>query len=104
MQILVNTDSNIAGHESLEAMVSATVADALEHFADDVTRVEVHLSDENAGKGGEDDLKCVMEARLAGHQPLAVTHKAPSLDLAVAGAAEKLEHAVGNLLGRLRSR
>lgn len=104
MQVLVNTDASVEGREALERSVAATVEDALERFAQDVTRVEVHLSDENAAKGGSNDKRCMMEARLAGHQPLAVSHKAPSMDLAVDGAAQKLQHAIGNTLGRLRSK
>ena len=104
MQVLVNTDASVQAPESLEQRVAAVVEDALERFEQDITRVEVHLSDENAAKGGGDDKRCLMEARLAGHQPLVVSHKAPSMELAVTGAAEKLQHAVGNTLGRLRDR
>jgi len=104
MQVLVNTDASVEGRESLEQAVAAVVEDALERFEQDITRVEVHLSDENAEKGGSNDKRCMMEARLAGHQPLAVSHKAPSMELAVDGAAEKLQHAVGNTLGRLRDK
>jgi ribosome-associated translation inhibitor RaiA len=104
MQVLVNTDASVEGREALEQEVAAIVGDALEHYERDITRVEVHLSDENAGKGGADDKRCLIEARLAGHQPLAVSHKAPSMQLAVDGAAEKLQNLIGNTLGRLRSK
>jgi hypothetical protein len=36
--------------------------------------VEVHLSDENGKKGGSHDKRCMMEARLEGHQRGALTH------------------------------
>jgi ribosome-associated translation inhibitor RaiA len=104
MQVLVNTDASVEGRETLEQQVAAVVTDALDRFARDITRVEVHLSDENAAKGGSHDKRCLMEARLSGHQPLAVSHKAPSMQLAVDGAAEKLQTAIGNTLGRLRSK
>jgi ribosome-associated translation inhibitor RaiA len=104
MQVLVNTDASVEGREALEQEVAAVVGDALEHYEQEITRVEVHLSDENAGKGGSDDKRCLMEARLAGHQPLAVSHKAPSMQLAVDGAAAKLNNLVGNTLGRLRDK
>ncbi|MFU8817829.1 MAG: HPF/RaiA family ribosome-associated protein [Pseudomonadales bacterium] len=104
MQVLVNTDASIEGRESMEQEVAAVVSHALERFERDITRVEVHLSDENAGRGGESDKRCLMEARLTGRQPLAVSHKAGSMRLAVDGAAEKLQTAVGNMLGRLRDR
>jgi hypothetical protein len=104
MQVLVRTDASVEGRESLEEMVSEVVSGAMDRFEQDITRVEVHLSDENSAKGGSDDKRCMMEARPAGHQPIAVTHKAPSVRLAVEGAAGKLQTAVGNALGRLRDR
>jgi ribosome-associated translation inhibitor RaiA len=104
MQVLVNTDASVQGRESLEQEVAAVVGDALSNFERDVTRVEVHLSDENADKGGSSDKRCMMEARLAGRPPLAVSHKAPTMRLAVDGAADKLQTAIGNTLGRLRGR
>lgn len=104
MQVLVNTDASVEGRETLEKTVAAVVEAALERFEQDITRVEVHLSDENAAKGGSHDKRCLMEARLAGRQPLAVSHKAPSMELAVDGAAEKLQAAIGSTLGRLRNR
>ncbi len=102
MQVLVNTDSSVQGRESLEKMVAATVEDDMERFGDDITRVEVHLSDENAAKGGGDDKRCMMEARLEGRQPTAVTHRAATVAEAVDGAADKLERSIRSNLGRLR--
>jgi ribosome-associated translation inhibitor RaiA len=104
MQVLVNTDASVEGREALEQEVAAVVADALDRFERDITRVEVHLSDENAAKGGSNDKRCLMEARLSGQQPLAVSHKAPTMRQAVDGAADKLQTAIGNTLGRLRSK
>jgi hypothetical protein len=42
-----------------------------------------------------------MEARLAHHQPLAVTQHAQSLDEAFRGAAEKLRRSLDSTVGRL---
>jgi len=103
MQILLNTDRNIEGHEALATRVSEEVESALKRFSDRITRVEVHLSDENSDKkGGNDDMRCVMEARLEGRQPVAVTHHAATLDQAVDGAADKLASLIESTLGRLR--
>ncbi|MBE9122501.1 HPF/RaiA family ribosome-associated protein [Tychonema sp. LEGE 07199] len=67
-----------------------------------ITHVDVHLSDENSDKkGGDDDMRCTIEARLKGHQPLAVTHQAATLDQAVDGAADKLTRLIDSTLGRL---
>ncbi len=100
MLIQVNTDNHIVGREELVAKVEASVAATLDRFADQITRVEVHLTDENAQKGGNDK-RCLMEARLAGMQPVAASHQAGSLIEAVDGAAEKLETMLGRTLDKL---
>lgn len=103
MKILVNTDRNIEGREQLAAQVISTVEGALSRFSHQITRVEVHLSDVNSdSKGGNDDLRCLMEARLEGRQPIAVTHQAATVDQAIDGAAEKLKSLIESTLGRLR--
>jgi ribosome-associated translation inhibitor RaiA len=104
MQIQVNTDRHVEGGEDFAAQVQATVENAVANYADRITRIEVHLSDENSVKGGANDMRCVLEARLSGLQPIAVTHQAESLQLAVDGAAEKLENALRSTLGRLAER
>ena len=103
MQIQINTDRHIEGHEALAAQISGIVESALSRISDSITRVEVHLSDENsAKKGGNDDIRCVMEARLEGRQPSAVTHQAATVDQAVDGAAEKLTRMIESTLRQLR--
>ena len=49
MQIQINTDHNLRGHESPAESVRAAVEQALSRFSEHITRVEVHLADENAG-------------------------------------------------------
>ncbi|WP_216593877.1 hypothetical protein [Thioflavicoccus mobilis] len=44
----------------------------------------------------------MMEARLEGRQPIAITHQATTIDLAVNGAADKLASAIESNLGRPR--
>ncbi len=101
MKIQLNTDVNIEGSEALAAQVSATVEQALERFSEHITRVEVHLSDENAGKNGQRDHRCMLEARLEGRQPVAVSDQAATLEQAVHGAAHKLARLLDSTLGRL---
>jgi len=101
MKIQLNTDVHIVGTEAIAAQVSATVEQALERFSAHITRVEVHLSDENGGKSGPHDQRCMLEARLEGRQPVAVTDHAATLDQAVQGAAQKLAHLLDSTLGRL---
>jgi hypothetical protein len=104
MQVQVNTDHNIKGHEALATSVRSTVEGALRRSSDHITRVEVHLSDENGDKRGQNDKRCVMEARLEGREPVAVTCEAATVDEAVNGAAGELTRLVDGILGRLHDR
>ncbi len=98
MHVQVNTDNQIEGHERMIQYTQKLVGGALERFGDWVTRVEVHLTDENsAAKDVGNDKRCVMEARIAGRQPSAVTHFAPSIDEALNGALVKLEKVLNNM-------
>jgi ribosome-associated translation inhibitor RaiA len=103
MQVLTNTDRSVAGSAALSAQVEASVRDVLGRFSHQVTRVEVHLSDENAQKGGADDKRCLIEARLQGRPPTAVSHRASTMRLAIDGAAAKLARALESTIARLRS-
>ena len=89
MQIQVNTDHSIHGGERLAAYVTTELASSLARFDRWLTRVEVHFSVDAAGR--TDDKRCVIEARPAGAQPVAVTHHGGSVDDAYNGAAQKLE-------------
>jgi ribosome-associated translation inhibitor RaiA len=102
MHIQVNTDRNIEGREALSAHVNTVVTNALSHVSEHVTRVEVHLSDENGQKKSDNDKRCMMEARLGHIQPIAVTHQTDNLDQAIRGASDKLIRSIESHIGKLR--
>jgi len=102
MQIQTNTDHSITGSEGLAAQATAIIESTLARFSDQITRVEIHLSDENGARGGVEDKRCMMEARLEGRQPIAVTHRAATVQQAMDGAADKLKQSIESTLGRLR--
>jgi ribosome-associated translation inhibitor RaiA len=105
MQIELSTDGNIDGREALATQIDEVVKNALSRFSDQITRVEVHLSDQNSDKKeGDDDMRCMMEARLEGRKPIAVTNHAATVDQAFDGAAEKLARLIESTLGRLHDR
>ena len=79
------------------------VENTLGHLADHIARIEVHISDENSSKKGAQDKRCMMEARLEGHQPVAVTDDAETIGKAVSGAAGKLKSALDHTIGRLNA-
>lgn len=105
MQIQINTDHNIEAHEALASHVSTVVENAVDQFSDHVTRVEVHLSDEHGPtkdrKSGRNGKRCMMEVRLEGYHPVAVTAHADTVHQSIESAADKLVHLVESTLGRL---
>ncbi len=70
MHIQINTDKNISGDAAVAQRVEETLNHVLARFSDQVTRLEVHLSDVNStSKSGVMDKRCMLEARLAGLAP-----------------------------------
>lgn len=105
MLVQINTDRNIEGPEELATRVEAKIRSAADRYGNRLTRVEAHLGDENSGqKAAANDKRCLLEARAAGLRPIAVSHQADSLDLAIDGALDKLERALESTLGRLKER
>ncbi len=102
MQIQINTDSNLNVRQPFADELKTEVLDKLSRYVDQVTRVEVHLSDVNAARATPADKRCTMEARIDGRPPIAVHHEAQSLRQAVHGAADKLLRAIDSSLGRLQ--
>jgi ribosome-associated translation inhibitor RaiA len=102
MQVLVNSNHHIVGGEDLTERVRGVVEGRLERFAGRITRVEVHLNDLNGSKLGERDKRCMMEARVGGMKPIAVSHEAPTLTEAIHVAADKLERALDHSFGKLQ--
>lgn len=105
MQILIHADHYTDGNADRAERYESAIRDSLERFSERLTRVEAHLSDENSDtKSGALDKKCLLETRIAGHQPLAVSHQAPTMDQAVKGAMDKMKHSLDSTLGRLNQR
>ncbi|GGJ81779.1 HPF/RaiA family ribosome-associated protein [Pseudomonas matsuisoli] len=102
MQILVNGNSSVAIPIPFQERIRASIEAQVGRYDDHLTRIEVHLNDENGGKSGAQDKRCQIEARVKAHEPLSVSHKADSFDLAIDGAAGKLGHALDHTLGKLR--
>jgi Sigma 54 modulation protein / S30EA ribosomal protein len=112
MQVLVDSDHHIASGGDLTQRVQGVVEGRLDRYGGRITRVSVHLHDLNgdtnggrAGQLGARDarrtLRCLMEVRLGGMMPLAVSHEAPTLAEAIHVAADKLERALDHALGKL---
>lgn len=96
MQVQVRTDDNIQGGESLIEWTQQETLSKLSRFREYLTRVEIYFSDTNAGKGGGDDKRCVIEARPANHQPLSAQADAAKVSEAFNAAMDKLVRVVGD--------
>jgi len=98
MIIQLNTDHNIDGNLELEAYVNDSIDRKLGRFSDRLSRIEVHFKDTNGDKSGIRDKHCTLEARIKGRKPTAVTNEAPTVELALQGAVEKLKTHLDNVL------
>lgn len=103
MKILFNTDKTINGEERNEDFFTAKIKDELARFQTHITRIEVHISDENGKKKGFNDILCSLEARLEGKKPIAVTHQADNVALAVSGAIDKLKASLKTILDQIKN-
>lgn len=104
MQVQVHTDDHIHGGDSLAQWIQDEANTRLARLRDHVTRVEVFLTDLDAGKSGSNDKRCRLEARVANRQPVTVTADADKMASAFTAAAEKLLRAVEADLGRVKDR
>jgi hypothetical protein len=105
MYVQMNTSNGIENKDTLERWAADYLNEHLARFNQDITGIEVQLTDENHGdKGGVSDKRCMMEARFTGHPPVAVKNFGPDQDLAFRGAAEKLARALEHAFGKLERR
>ena len=103
MQIQVDTSKGIGNKEALARWADAELTEKLNRFRDDITRVEIYLSDEKGDKGGTNALHCSMQARLGHHQLITVNHHGATQDEAFRGALTKLLGSLETTLGRLKN-
>lgn len=101
MLVQINTDNNVEGHQRLEEYFTTQLQNSLKKYEDKITRLEVHLGDENSSKGGENDKRCSIEARIAGLKPIGVVNHADTIEKAVAGATDKIKSALEHTFGKL---
>ena len=101
MQVQVNTSNGIQNKEALDRWADDFLNDSLARFGQEITRIEVQMTDENSGRKGAADKRCMLEARLNGHEPVAVNYHGASQDEAFRGATQKLIRALEHTLGKL---
>ena len=103
MQILINTDNHIHASQAFNEKVAELVRDRFERFDDRITRIEVHFNDENSSaKSYGNDKRCVLEVRMNGLNPLAVTANSSELMTSLRSAIDKMRSQIDSVLGRLQ--
>ena len=101
MPIQINSDKHISVDAQLSSFVEGVLEQILGRFANQLTRVEVHLSDSSSHKSGSRDKRCLVEVRPAGRQPTTTSDEAASIEQAVRGAVDKMRNQLDTLFGRL---
>jgi ribosomal subunit interface protein len=101
MKIQFNTDKNVNGSERQQDFFTSQITEELQRYQSHITRIEVHLSDENGNKEGINDIRCLLEARLEGKQPIAVSCQAENVELAISGAIDKIQASLETILERI---
>ncbi len=102
MIIQYNTDNTINGDQRNQVFFTNLLAEELEKYNNDITRLEVHISDENGEKSGINDIRCLIEARLKNMKPIAVSANSNTIESAITGAISKLKVSVETILGRIK--
>lgn len=103
MTIQFHTDKNITGSEVFTAPYVAQIEETLGRYSNHITRIEVHLSDEDGSKNGVGAMRCMIEARVDGRQPIAVINQDDTHEQAVNGAINKLKASLDTIMGRSSS-
>lgn len=102
MKIQFNTDHNVSGGDRYSEYFSPIIESKLSRYDRYLTRIEVHLTDEDGKKHSQDEKKCVMEARVEHHQPVVVTNFADSHDKAIKGAVDKMKTALDKVVDKFK--
>ena len=101
MTIQFNTDKNINGNKAFAKPLIILIEEGLKRFNSQITRIEVHLSDEDGDKDGLKTKRCLLEARLKGMNPITVSSQAGTEKQAVRKSINKLKSSLETILGRL---
>ncbi|MES2522405.1 MAG: HPF/RaiA family ribosome-associated protein [Gemmatimonadota bacterium] len=102
MLVQFNTDNHVQVGQNLVSELEAQLTASLDRFATQLRRVEVYFQDANADKSGERDKRCAIEVRMAGYEPVAVSHQADTIEAAFNAASDKLVRLLDHRFDKLR--
>ena len=100
MQFQFNSDSSVMGTENVAERIEAMMRIKFARFEERLTRLEVHVHDENAHKHGHDDKACTIEARPRGGKPIGVTEHGSKVDAAARKAATTMVQRLERVFGK----
>jgi len=100
MHLQFNTDSSVMGTENVAERIEGQLRGKLGRFEERLTRLEVHVSDGNASRGGGDDKSCTIEARPRGGNPVSVAAKSGDVDAAARDAGSKMVSLLDSHFGK----
>lgn len=100
MYIRLNMGNKVAFTKELKQYFISVISDELENFDEMITRIEVHLSDEDGNKKSRNDKRCLIEARLKGLQPIVVSDHADTHEYSVLGAVDKMKSSLTTILDK----
>jgi hypothetical protein len=103
MQFQFNSDNRITGDATVAGRIENLVRGRLDRVSDRLSRVEVHVSDVNGPRHGN-DIRCAVELRPNGMKPVSATDEAASVEAAVASATDKALSAYDRLIGKQTTR
>lgn len=101
MDIQINTDRHVAVDDQLRDRVREELDSVLAHFEHTVTRVEVHFRDDSAVRAVGPHVRCLLEARPSGRDPVTVEAFAATATQALVGAGAKLESRLQHVFDRV---
>lgn len=99
MRVDVQSCSGIRNDRRLMNDLAKTVERDLHRYESRIRKVEVLILDDDESP---DEKWCVVEARIAGWEPIAVRAHAGSFERAVHAGAEKLDEVIGETLDTRR--
>ena len=100
----MNSDNQVDLNEDSIEHWRSEITTSLERFNDWITRVEVHVTDENSkSKEGTDDIRCLIEARPANKQPVSVEVRGSSAEHAISDGIKTMQRRLSAMVDKART-
>ncbi len=104
MDVQVRSDYHVKADEVLISYVKDQVLAGLTPYAGRLMSAKVHLSADTVNHTGPVDIRCLVEVRPTGHEPVVVIHHAHTKQAAIRGGVEDMREILHRLFGRMDQR